>query len=92
MASRPEARISLAADAESAPTRAVLDRTEPRSTPRADPSARELLEDVQDLLRQIVNMLNDPICDEHARGASFRLARAHALTLLDHLAAISESL
>jgi hypothetical protein len=91
MALPPEARLSGSAGADSTSIPAVLDGTAPRSTLRDDLSVRELLEEMQALVRQIVDMLNDPICEKHSRSASFRLARAHALTLLDHLKAMSES-
>jgi hypothetical protein len=45
------------------------------------------LREVHRLLTHVVTILNAPIFEKDARAAlSFRLARAHALTLLDHLA------
>ena len=81
---------SMALDRE-ARSSGFLDESGPRSTPRDDPSVRELLQETLKLVRQVVDMLNDPICEKHSRSASFRLARAHTLTLLDHLTRISES-
>jgi hypothetical protein len=44
------------------------------------------------MLMQVVSILNDPICEKHSSpGWSFKLARAHALTLLDHLATMTDS-
>jgi hypothetical protein len=48
------------------------------------------VKEAQDLVRQVVRILNDPICEQHA-SLALRMARAHALTLLDHLAEMADA-
>jgi hypothetical protein len=92
MVPHPEALILEAADVESAPLPAVQRRPEERSGTLDDLSSQEVLREAQELLMQVLSLLNDPICENHASATwSFRLARAHALTLLDHLARMTSS-
>jgi hypothetical protein len=87
MAPRVETRNSEAANVKGGPPTAHLHRTEEPSAALEDISARAILKEAQDLLMQVLSILNDPICEKHpSAGWSFKLARAHALTLLDHLA------
>jgi hypothetical protein len=74
-------------DVESALRPTALQRIEKRSVASDELSPEELLREVHRLLTHVVTILNAPIFEKDARAAlSFRLARAHALTLLDHLA------
>ena len=92
MVPQPETRILEAADLENAPTGVHQNRAPKRSAALHNLSSREMLKDAQKLLLQVLSILEDPICENHPSSAwSFRLARAHALTLLDHLARMSES-
>jgi hypothetical protein len=44
------------------------------------------------LLMQVLSILNEPICAKRSTAAgSFRLARGHALTSLDHLTSMADS-
>jgi hypothetical protein len=93
MVPHPEGLIFESTDVESAPTTAVHGRTKKRSAALDDLSSQEALKEAQKLLMQVLRILNDPICEKHSsRGAwSCTLARAHALTLLDHLARMVDS-
>lgn len=65
---------------------------ETRSAMLDDHRAQEAVQNAQRLLVQIVTILNGPICENHRSAHwSLRLARAHALTLLDHLARMADS-
>jgi hypothetical protein len=73
-----------ATDAESAPVTAVHLRNEERRTHPDELSIRASVEEVHRLVTQVVCILSGPTCEQHPSMA-LRLARAHALTLLDHL-------
>jgi hypothetical protein len=50
------------------------------------------LREAQRLLTRVLGILNDPISEKHSSTAlSLRLARAHALTLSDHLIRMLDS-
>jgi hypothetical protein len=76
--------ISEATDVESVRISAVHRRNEERRTQPDDPSIRASVEEAHRLVTQVVCILSDPICEQHP-SLALRLARAHALTLLDHL-------
>jgi hypothetical protein len=67
---------------------AVHNPIEQRSAVLADPSSEEVLKEAGKLLVQILSILDSPVCETSSSARSFRMARAHALTLLDHLARI----
>jgi hypothetical protein len=90
MALHREAPISAMTDMESAPTPVVHDPTQP-SAALDDRACREILEEAAALLKQVLTILGNPIFERHRSPSSFRLARAHALTLLDHLAGMADS-
>jgi hypothetical protein len=73
-----------ATKAESAPITAV------HRTKSEDFSSRESVKEVHRLVSQVVSALNDPVFEQHA-SLSLRMARAHALTLLDHLEKMVDS-
>jgi hypothetical protein len=54
------------------------------------PITAVLVEEARKLVTQVVILLNDPIHEQHP-SLSFRMARAHALTLLDHLETMADS-
>jgi hypothetical protein len=56
-----------------------------------DPSCEQVLKEARKHLVEILNILDNPACETSGAAWSFRLARAHALTLLDHLSRIEES-
>jgi hypothetical protein len=92
MAARSEGLICEATDVEGAPTSAAHQRTEKRSAAPDDLPSQEVLRRAQALLMQVLSILNDPSCECPSRAVwSFKLARAHALTLFDHLERIAES-
>jgi hypothetical protein len=76
--------IVEATDAESVPITAVHRRNEERRTLPDDLSIRASVEEAHRLVTQVVCTLSAPTCEQHPSMA-LRLARAHALTLLDHL-------
>jgi hypothetical protein len=82
MVFHPERPI-LEADVESPPITAVH-QSEKRRSAVGDLSSQELVKEAHRLLTHVVSLLNDPTHEEHP-SLSFRMARAHALTLLDHL-------
>ena len=75
---------SEATNSESAPITAVHRRTEERRTNHDDLPIRASVEEAHQLVKQVVCALNEPICEQHS-SLALRMARAHALTLLDHL-------
>jgi hypothetical protein len=92
MVPRPEGQIVEATGVESVPTPALHHRVEKRSASLGGRSSQEVLKEAQQLLVQVLRILSDPVCEEPSSAAwSFRLARAHALTLLDHLARMLDS-
>jgi hypothetical protein len=92
MAPHREALTLEAMDVESAPPLAAHHWPEKRSAELEDLRSRDLLKEAHQLLLQILTILNDPTCRKHSSASwSLRLARAHALTLLDHLARMVES-
>jgi len=64
----------------------ILSQTEEASVTLDDRSSQEVLVEAQNLLHQIITILHDPSCEGSGAARSFALARAHARTLLDHLA------
>src|SRR5690349_5169521 len=59
---------------------------ERRAAPASAPSLREVQEQAAALLLQVLDLLNEPICKEHAPEAvPFELARRRALKMLDRL-------
>jgi len=57
-----------------------------------DRASKEALKEAERVLMQVLFILNNPICENRANASwSLKLARAHALTLLDHLAAMVNS-
>ena len=58
--------------------------------PFDDSSARVVLKEAKGLLLQILTVLSDPSCNSSSAARSFGLARAHARTLLDHLARVTD--
>jgi hypothetical protein len=78
-----------ATEVESAPITAVL-RREKRRPAVDDLSSEVLVKEAQELVSQVVSILDDP-AHEQRSSLSFRLARAHALTLLDHLETMADS-
>ena len=81
-------RPILEADVESPPITAH--RSEKRRSAVGDLSSQDLVKEAHKLLTQVVSILNDPVHEQHP-NLSFRLARAHALTLLDHLETMADS-
>ena len=75
---------------ERAPITAVRVRSDKQWSAVDAPSPMELVKEAQDLVRQVVRILNDPICEQHS-SLTLRMARAHALTLLDHLAELMDA-
>ncbi len=54
-------------------------------------SSEDVLREAQRLLHQVLCVLNEPVCERSSNASwSFRMARAHTLTLLDHLARMAE--
>jgi hypothetical protein len=85
---RAERQVSDAANVEGARSTAFLHRTEDRT---AAFSPQAMLKEAQELLMQVLVILNDPSWERHSSADwSFKLARAHALTLLDHFARMAE--
>ena len=82
-------RPILEADVESPPI-TVVHRSEKRRSAVGDLSSQNLVKEAHKLLTQVVSILNDPVHEQHPT-LSFRLARAHALTLLDHLETMADS-
>jgi hypothetical protein len=78
-----------ATEVESAPSTAVL-RREKRRSAVDDLSSEELVKEALKLVTRVVRILDDPVHEQRS-SMSFRLARAHALTLLDHLATMADS-
>jgi hypothetical protein len=76
--------ILEATDAESVPITAVRRRNDERRTNPDDLSVRASVEEVHRLVTQVVGILGGPTCEQHP-SLALRLARAHALTLLDHV-------
>ena len=92
MAPQFEAPILDAREVERSPIPELVPQTEERSAALDDRSPREVLKEAQKLLMQVLCILNDPICAKRSTAtASFRLARGHALTLLDHLKSMADS-
>ena len=92
MAPHVEAPILEARNAEGSPIPAREPQTEERLAALDDRSSQEVLKEAQRLLMQVLSILNDPICTKRSTAAgSFRLARGHALTLLDHLTSMADS-
>jgi hypothetical protein len=88
MVLRAERQVVDAANAEGARSSAFLHRTEERT---AAFSPQAMLKGAQELLMQVLAILNDPSWERYSGTEwSFKLARAHALTLLDHLARMAE--
>ena len=69
---------------------AILSQTEEASVTLDDRSSQKILVEAQNLLHQIITILHDPSCEGSGAARSFALARAHARTLLDHLARMSD--
>ena len=65
-------------------------RSEKRRSAVGNLSSQELVKEAHQLVAQVVSILNDPIHEQDA-SLPFRLARAHALTLLDHLETMADS-
>ena len=87
-----EAPILVAKDVEGSPIPALEPQTEERSAALDGRSPQEVLKEAKRLLMQVLCILNDPICAKRSTAAgSFRLARGHALTLLDHLTSMADS-
>ena len=92
MAPHFEAPLLEVRDVERSPIPALEPQTDERSAALDDRSSQEVLKEAQRLLMQILSILNDPICTKRSTAAgSFRLARGHALTLLDHLKSMAPS-
>jgi len=92
MAPHVEAPILEARNAEGSPIPALEPQTEERLAALDDRSSQEVLKEAQRLLMQVLSILNDPICTKRSTAAgSFRLARGHALTLLDYLTSMADS-
>ena len=92
MALHFEAPILGVRDVERSPVPALEPQTEERSAALDDRSPQEVLKEAQRLLMQVLCILTDPICAKRSTAAgSFRLARGHALTLLDHLTSMADS-
>jgi hypothetical protein len=87
-----EAPILGARDVERTPIPALEPQSDERSAAPDDRAAQEVLKEAQRLLMQVLSILNDPICAKRSTAAgAFRLARGHALTLLDHLTSMADS-
>ena len=92
MALHVEAPVLGARDGERSPISALEPQAEERSAALDDRSPQEVLKEAQRLLTQVLCILNDPICAKRSTAAgAFRLARGHALTLLDHLTSMADS-
>ena len=92
MALQFAAPILLARDVEGSPIPAPEPPTEERSAALDERSPQEVLKEAQRLLMQVLCILSDPICAKGPTAVgSFRLARGHALTLLDHLTSMADS-
>jgi len=92
MARHFEAPILGASDVEGSPIPALEPLIDERSAALDDRSPQEVLKEAQRLLMQVLCILSDPICAKRSTAAGgFRLARGHALTLLDHLTSMAES-
>jgi hypothetical protein len=67
-------------------------RASGRSTRKKGVSSRAVLRDARTLLEQTLQLLRDPVCDEHAAAAPpFALARAQARRMLDQLSRMTRS-
>jgi len=73
------------------PEAPILEAMEVKSVALADLSSREVLKEARKLLLEILNTLDDPSCEGSSAAWSFRLARAHARTLLDQLTRMADS-
>jgi hypothetical protein len=75
---------------ERAPPSVVIHSAENRPASLDGPSSEEVLKEARKLLVEIVTILDSPNCESSGAARSFRLARAHALTLLDHLSRMED--
>jgi|SRR6185503_12952127 len=92
MALHLEAPILGARDVESSPIPALEPQIDERSAALDDRSPQEVVKEARRLLMQVLCILNDPICAKRSTAAgALRLARGHALTLLDHLTSMADS-
>ena len=89
MVRHPEAVLNADHIGAAAPVRHPMGKP---SAKVVDASAQAVLKEAQELLTQVLSILSAPNFEEPASAAwSFRLARAHALTLVDQLARIADS-